>query len=223
MSDCTLCPKLVLSRSRIVWPEGNPKKAKVVIVGEAPGKQEDKEGKPFVGRSGAILNHLLALANIRREDCYITNVVKCYPGKRRKTPAPKERKTCAEKWLLTEIRNAAAPLVITLGAIALHAFLPNESLSQMHGNRIGWENKTIVPMYHPAATLYKASLAPILAADFLKLQLSSSSYSWDLLDEDAFSPPRVLSAFDLETTEPRIGRYFAPHLALPRGIAVAYD
>ena len=157
--DCAACPALTVTRKKPVQSRG-PDNAEVVVVGQAPGSQENDCGAPFVGRSGELLETLLRhVAKIDPENVRFTNVVRCYPGKNKdgkgdREPNSKECRTCKEKWLLPELRGLKnAKLVITLGGVALKALTGRENLECNHGISIPPENAsyTVFPTYHPSA------------------------------------------------------------------------
>lgn len=124
-----------------------------MLVGEGPGRQEDEQGRPFVGAAGDVLDGLLAHADLPRDKIYITNVVKSHPTDRKRGPnrAPRldETEACAH-WLGEQLTIVQPRLVITLGAHALAAFDRKAKLSAVHGHPIRREGRTIFPLYHPA-------------------------------------------------------------------------
>jgi len=144
--------------------------SKIVFIGEAPGKNEDLEGRPFVGAAGKFLNEMLANINLKREDIYITNVVKYRPPGNR-DPLPEEVESCA-KWLEEELNIIKPKLIIFLGRHALQHFFPNEKISLVHGKILKKKTKigdTFFALYHPAAALYNGSMRDILIEDFKKI------------------------------------------------------
>ena len=144
-------------RTNIVFGEGNPD-AKLMLIGEAPGEEEDKQGRPFVGRSGILLNKALALAEINRAELYITNVVKCRPPNNR-TPSETEIKTCTEMFLDKQIKIVRPKVIVTLGSIATRALLNKEvKITKIHGQIFNQENFIIIPIYHPSYVLRNRSV-----------------------------------------------------------------
>ncbi len=146
--------------------------ARLFFIGEAPGKNEDEQGIPFVGASGKFLNEMLGSIGLRREDIYITNTVKYRPPKNR-DPLPEEKQAC-RKWLLDQIRLIDPELIIPLGRHALEYLLPDVRISEAHGQVFTREfpdlgTRTFFPLYHPAAALYNGSLRATLKEDFLKI------------------------------------------------------
>lgn len=144
----------------------------IIFIGEAPGKKEDGQGIPFIGAAGKFLNELLASIHLKREDIYITNVVKYRPPENR-DPSPEEILACQE-WLRGEIRTIHPKLIIPLGRHAMRTFLPDEKISEAHGKLFqvhlqGIGHIRVLPLYHPAAALYNGSLRGTLLDDFKKI------------------------------------------------------
>ena len=166
VSVCTDCP-LSRNRSRAVPGEG-PENAEIMLIGEAPGFNEDKQGRPFVGAAGHFLEELLALAKLRREDVYITNTVKCRPLNNR-DPLPGEMATC-RKYLDRQIEVISPKVIVTLGRHSLTSFLPKETIGKARGKPRSVNGTTLFPMYHPAAALHQQSLRKIIEEDIKKLQ-----------------------------------------------------
>lgn len=167
VTGCTLCP-LWKSRTNAVPGNGNPD-AEIVIIGEGPGWHEDRQGLPFVGPSGQLLDKLLGSIGIKREAVFITNVVKCRPPNNR-DPMPNEVETC-NPYLTAQLDIIQPRLVITLGRYSMNLFLPDAKITQVHGQpyvdkRTGF---TVVPMFHPAAALRQPAWMDSLTTDFKKL------------------------------------------------------
>ncbi len=146
--------------------------AEMVFIGEAPGKKEDELGEPFVGAAGKFLNEMLGVINLKREDIYITNIVKYRPPNNR-DPSPEEKAACRE-WLLDELKIIMPKLIIFLGRHAMNNFFPELQISQTHGKLLikpfkGMSTKYFFPLYHPAAALYDGSMREVLMADFKKI------------------------------------------------------
>ncbi|MGH7249653.1 MAG: uracil-DNA glycosylase, partial [Minisyncoccia bacterium] len=134
--------------------------AEIVFIGEAPGKKEDEMGKPFVGAAGKFLDEMLGAINLKREDIYITNIVKYRPPNNR-DPEPLEKASCRE-WLLGELKIISPKLIIFLGRHAMNNFFPELQISKAHGKLLvkpfkGMSTKYFFPLYHPAAALYDGS------------------------------------------------------------------
>lgn len=153
--------------------------AKYLIIGEAPGKEEDKLGCPFVGSAGKRLNKLIALAGIDENEIYITNTIRCRPPKNR-DPRKGELSACAE-WLSEEIRLVEPEYIISLGRMPLGIFSPYK-ISQMHGTmlKFEWEGREydVIAQYHPAAALHNPRLWATLLDDWAHLpQRVDASYT----------------------------------------------
>ena len=164
---CTKC-ELHKSRKNAVPGEG-PTAAKVMFVGEGPGQNEDEQGRPFVGAAGKLLTELLGSIGLSRSDVFITNIVKCRPPNNR-APRKSEIDAC-NPYLISQIRLIKPQIVCALGTPAIATLLGEEhSATRVHGKPQVKENVTILPMYHPAAALYDASLKEVLASDFMILK-----------------------------------------------------
>jgi uracil-DNA glycosylase len=138
-----------------------------MIVGEAPGSNEDREGRPFVGAAGKNLQGLLSIAGLKKEVVFITNIVKCRPpGNRR--PTKSETDTC-HPYLRRQIEMVDPEFVVLLGDTALKQFFPDSALSVIHGKPVKRAERTFYPTYHPASMIYNPSLKGVLEADFAGL------------------------------------------------------
>lgn len=139
-----------------------------MFVGEAPGEQEDIQGRPFVGSAGKLLTELLASVNLRREDVYITNIAKCRPPNNR-PPRKDEAATC-RPYLDRQIVSLQPRFICPMGNSAIHALMDSDgSVTEVHGIPFEVGSITYFPMYHPAAVLYTFSLRNIMLEDFKKL------------------------------------------------------
>lgn len=167
---CTQCPLGNLGRINVVFGSGNPD-ARLMFIGEAPGKEEDIQNNPFVGRSGQLLNRALNAANIKREDVFITNIVKCRPPKNRR-PTPQESTTCKNLLLLNQIKIIQPRVICTLGSTAIQELLsmPKLQITDIRGKTQKIDNITIVPTYHPAYILRNPSKLEILINDLTLAQ-----------------------------------------------------
>ena len=164
---CTKC-ELHKSRKNAVPGEG-PIDAKIMFVGEGPGQNEDEQGRPFVGAAGKLLTELLESIGLSRSEVFITNIVKCRPPSNR-APRKSEIETC-NPYLLSQIRLVKPRIVCALGSPAIATLLGEEfSATRAHGRPMSKGDVTILPMYHPAAALYDASLKETLASDFKTLK-----------------------------------------------------
>nr|BAJ47882.1 DNA polymerase bacteriophage-type [Candidatus Caldarchaeum subterraneum]BAJ49472.1 DNA polymerase bacteriophage-type [Candidatus Caldarchaeum subterraneum] len=148
---CRLCP-LWRGRRNAVPGEGNPR-AELMFIGEGPGEEEDLQGRPFVGRSGRLLTEALEKAGIRREDVFITNVVKCRPPENRE-PTPEERQTCTNKYLFRQIETVNPRLIVLLGSVAVQTLLGISSVTAVRGKAFEKMGRRFFCTYHPAAALY---------------------------------------------------------------------
>jgi len=137
--------------------------AELMFVGEAPGASEDKQGRPFVGRAGKLLDELLAEAGLERADVYITNVVKARPPNNR-DPKAGEVAHCMP-WLETELALVQPRLIVPLGRHALAHFADDVKISEVHGRLLYERQRALFPMYHPAAALHAKGLRDTLFAD----------------------------------------------------------
>jgi len=163
---CKICP-LNKSRKNAVPGEGSSK-AKLMLIGEAPGVEEDEQGRPFVGRAGEILDDALRFANLNRKDLFITSVVKCRPPSNR-IPTLEERKAC-NHYLKRQIDVIKPKLICLLGNIALQNFFKKASISKLRGKVIERDNQIYFCTYHPAAVLYNASLRSIIYKDMKRIK-----------------------------------------------------
>lgn len=165
-----ICPELAAQAHNLVMGDGNLN-AEIVFIGEAPGKNEDEQGLPFVGAAGKFLNEMLAQAGMQRSDVYITNIVKYRPPNNR-DPLPEEKKAFWP-YLARQLDIIAPKVVVTLGRHSMEYFLPDAKISQVHGEakRIVFGDKkiVIVPLYHPAAALYNGGMRGTLIEDFLRV------------------------------------------------------
>lgn len=167
-----LCACALKKTALNVVPGKGSADAKVMFIGEAPGKKEDEKGEPFIGAAGKFLDELLASINLCREDIYITNVVKYRPPNNR-DPLPEE---VDDSWLwLQEQINLIDPvLIIPLGRHALERFVPGRKISEDHGRAFrremdGVGKRVFYALYHPAAALYNGGLRDTLITDFAKI------------------------------------------------------
>jgi uracil-DNA glycosylase len=151
LQGCTLC-KLCQSRKTVVFGSGNPK-AKLVVIGEGPGEEEDKQGKPFVGRAGQLLTKMLAAVKFDRDrDCYICNVVKCHP-ERNRNPEPDEVAAC-NPFLLNQLDAIQPAVILALGNFAAQTLLgTRDGITKLRGRAYLYRDIVLVPTFHPAFLL----------------------------------------------------------------------
>lgn len=161
-----ICEDLAKTAKNLVMGEGNLD-ADIVFIGEAPGKNEDEQGRPFVGAAGKFLNEMLQTAGLKREDVYITNIVKYRPPNNR-DPLPQE-KEAFWPYLLGQLKVINPKLVVTLGRHSMEYFLPSQKISQVHGQAKRNGDLVIMPLFHPAAALYNGGLRQTLIDDFTKI------------------------------------------------------
>ena len=162
---CRDC-ELAKYRTKVVPGEG-AEDANLLFIGEAPGWHEDRQGRPFVGPAGQFLDQLLASIDLRREEVYIANVIKCRPPQNRDT-LPAEIQNC-HKWLDRQIEIIQPQMIITLGRYSLARYFPNESIGKIHGKPRKSGGVIYYPMYHPAAALHQGSLRRTIEAEMLKI------------------------------------------------------
>ena len=161
-----VCPGLAVSATQLVFGDGSPD-AVIVFIGEAPGKNEDLQGIPFVGAAGKFLNEMLASINLKRADVYITNIVKYRPPENR-DPFPDE-KAAFLPFLRAQLEVINPKLVATLGRHSMDALLPGLQISQVHGQPKRYQGQVYLPLFHPAAALYNGCLRQTLVDDFAKI------------------------------------------------------
>lgn len=165
VSACQRCP-LYKTATKGVPGEG-PVDAEIMMIGEAPGFHEDRQGRPFVGAAGKFLDELLSHIELKRSDIFITNVVKHRPPNNR-DPFPDEIEAC-RIWLDRQIELIQPKVIVTISRFAMVRWFPNAKISAVHGQAKRFGNTMVVPMFHPAAALHNQSLRPVLIQDFKKL------------------------------------------------------
>ena len=166
VAGCTRCP-LHEGRTNVVFGEGNPQ-ARVLIVGEAPGKNEDLQGRPFVGAAGKYLDELLAIAGLEREDVFIANVLKCRPPGNR-DPRPEEIQACTP-FLREQTRTINPEFIVTLGNFSTKFILKTDvGITRLHGTLQRAGRFKVFPIFHPAAALYDGKKREALENDFATL------------------------------------------------------
>jgi uracil-DNA glycosylase family 4 len=182
-STCTRC-RLSGGRTQVVYGVGSPS-ADLMFIGEGPGFHEDKQGEPFVGAAGQLLNKMLGEIGLRREDVYIGNVVKCRPPGNR-DPLPDEIEACTP-WLVEQISLIQPAIVVTLGNFATRFVLDRQvAISRVRGQRFPWHGRTVIPTFHPAAILHGGG---------------ESSRQFQLLREDFATIRQVLEEHDIRVKE----------------------
>ena len=168
ISKCTRCTELAESRTQTVFGDGTAD-AEVVFVGEAPGEQEDRQGIPFVGTAGKLMDSAMERAGIPRSLVFIANTLKCRPPDNR-DPLPEEIDNC-KRFLAAQIALIKPKIICPLGRFGLEQLVKKDmKISQVHGRAIKRKDGTIFfPMYHPAAALHQGSLRETILTDFKKL------------------------------------------------------
>lgn len=161
-NKCRLCE----TATNAVPGEGDPD-SEIIFVGEAPGKNEDEQGRPFVGRAGKLLEFLLNQIGYKRENVWIGNIIKHRPPDNR-DPLPEEINVC-KPYLTKQIEIIAPKLIVPLGRFSMNYFLPSAKISQAHGKVHRMSDFAIYPVYHPAAGLRNPTMKAALVADFLRI------------------------------------------------------
>ena len=190
ITTCQRCQVLAENRTKVVPGEG-AEDADIVFIGEAPGWHEDQQGRPFVGPAGMFLNQLINSIGLRREQVYITNVIKCRPPQNR-DPLPTEIQNC-RPWLDRQVELISPKMVVTLGRYSMAMFFPGKSISKIHGTAHKQDNIIYYAMYHPAAALHQQSLRRVVEADMLKIpQILSGAET----ASEAKPEPKQLNMFE---------------------------
>lgn len=151
-----------------VFGDGSPD-SEIVFIGEAPGKQEDLQGRPFVGAAGKFLDEMLHMIGLDRGDIYITNIVKYRPPNNR-DPLPDE-KSAFLPYLQAQLDIIQPKIVVTLGRHSTNCFLPDVQISKVHGQPKRYKGRVYLPLYHPAAALYNGGMRQTLIDDFAKIPI----------------------------------------------------
>ncbi len=191
--EITVCQRCQLAKYRtIAVPGEGSENAEIMFIGEAPGWHEDQQGRPFVGSAGQYLDQLLASIGLRREQVYITNVIKSRPPANR-DPLPSEISACRH-WLELQIELIHPRMIVTLGRYSMAMFFPGKSISKIHGTAQKQDNVVYYAMYHPAAALHQQSLRRTIEEDMLKIpSLLAQSKSMSETDKQ----PKQLGMFEV--------------------------
>jgi DNA polymerase len=191
--EITACQRCDLFRNTTkAVPGEGAESAKIMFIGEAPGWHEDQQGRPFVGPAGQFLEYLLSTINLKREQVYITNVVKHRPPGNRE-PLPIEISAC-RKWLDRQIEIIRPKMIVTLGRYSMELFFPGKSISRIHGTAQKRDNVIYCAMYHPAAALHQQSLRRVIEEDMLKIP---SILAQAEVITEAKPEPQQLSMFEV--------------------------
>ena len=191
-----VCQKCDLSKGRTnAVPGEGPENAEIMMIGEAPGFYEDREGRPFVGPSGKFLDELLAGINLKRDQIYICNVIKCRPPQNR-DPQPEEMTAC-KPYLDQQIALIQPKVIITISRFAMARWFVDKKIGEIHGKPKKIGNLVVLPMYHPAAALHQPSLKKVLQEDFGKIPqiLKEMANLQEEKPEQKAEPPQQLSMF----------------------------
>lgn len=194
-----VCQKCDLAKGRTnTVPGEGPENAAIMMIGEAPGFHEDRQGRPFVGAAGNLLDELLATINLKRNEIYICNVLKCRPPQNR-DPQPDEMDAC-KPYLDKQIELIKPKIIITISRFAMARWFADKKISEIHGKPKKFGDLVVLPMYHPAAALHQPSLRRVLEEDFKKIPgiLKEMATLKEEVVEDAprkDKPPEQLSMF----------------------------
>lgn len=183
IGDCQRCP-LARTRTNLVFGVGSPH-ARLMFIGEAPGRNEDLQGEPFVGAAGKLLDELLASIGLNRSEVYIANVLKCRPPGNR-DPLPEEMEQCTP-FLEEQVRLIDPEIIATLGNFATrHVLKTQAGITRLRGRLFRVDGRKVVPIYHPAAALYDRTKQDVLFDDFRRLKAVL-----DAADEETPQRPSV--------------------------------
>ena len=184
-----VCQKCALARGRNrTVPGEGPENAQIMFIGEAPGYHENRLGRPFVGAAGKFLDQLLASIDMRREDVYICNVIKCRPPNNR-DPLPNEIEAC-RPYLDRQIELIRPRLIVTLGRHSMARYFPKATISKIHGRPAKFGDLLVLPFFHPAAALHQPKYRADIEQDILKIpqilaQVDAEGFAEASLDQQA--------------------------------------
>ncbi len=191
IQHCQKC-EIAKDRTKAVPGEG-AEDADIMFIGEAPGWHEDQQGRPFVGPAGKFLDELLALINLKREQVYITNVIKTRPPVNR-DPLPQEILNC-RPWLDRQIELICPRMIVTLGRYSMALFFPGKSIGRIHGTAQKRDGIIYYAMYHPAAALHQQRLRETIKADMRRIP-ELLTQARGMPEEKQEAPPQQLSMFE---------------------------
>lgn len=198
LHNCQRCKLAKMGRTQVVFGVGNPH-ASVMFVGEAPGFNEDRQGEPFVGAAGKLLNDLLQSAGLSRSDIYIANVIKCRPPNNR-DPEPDEVETC-KPFLLQQIAMIRPKLVCTLGNWATQTLLERKvGITKVRGQAFYLKDFVLLPLLHPAAALHQGSMLEPLREDFIKLRAFLDCHAKPIEPTD--TAPTAVPLLEIDLPQP---------------------
>ena len=198
INGCTLCT--LGSKRTMAVPGNGSRTAGLMFIGEGPGYYEDQQGLPFVGRAGQLLNEMLAAIGMKREDVFVTNMIKCRAPNNR-DPLPIEIRSCGP-YLDRQIELISPKVIVTLGRYSTAKFFPDEPISKLRGTPANWNGIVVYPLYHPAAALRNSTIRAALERDFLKLP--------SLLEATPVSVPSPAPAPPSEPQSSQLGLLDAP-------------
>jgi DNA polymerase len=191
--EVKVCKKCELHHSREKGVPGEgPANAEIMFIGEGPGFHENMQGRPFVGAAGELLVEMLGKIGLKREDVYITNVVKCRPPGNR-DPQPEELSACGV-YLSQQLQIINPKVIVTLGRFSMARFIPNAKISEIHGQAIQTHGRLVIPFYHPAAALHRPSLRSVVEEDFASLP--------ELIESANEAPVRIEIEIEDENNQP---------------------
>jgi uracil-DNA glycosylase len=203
MSELTLlydevrtCQKCELAKGRTnTVPGEGPENAEIMFIGEAPGFHEDRQGRPFVGAAGKLLDELLGGIGVKREQVYIANVIKCRPPQNR-DPQPEEMDAC-RPYIEKQLELIRPKVIITISRFAMGRWFPDRKISEIHGKPRKFGDLVVLPMYHPAAALHQPSLKKVLEEDFKRVPqiLKELANLREEAQETPAPPPEQLTMF----------------------------
>jgi uracil-DNA glycosylase family 4 len=210
-SGCTRCPQLAETRTRVVFGAGNAD-ADLMFVGEAPGRNEDEQGVPFVGAAGKLLDRLLGEIGLTRDDTFIANCLKCRPPGNR-DPLPQEISNC-QGWLYRQLELIQPKVVCTLGNFATKLLREDlTGITRLHGQPevrvLGPRAVRLMPLYHPAAALYTRSLLETLQADFARIPelLALPAPDQPVRPEVIVPEPELVEEIEAEPHDDQLGLF----------------
>jgi uracil-DNA glycosylase family 4 len=180
------CKECILAQGRTnSVPGEGPEDAEIMFIGEGPGFHEDRQGRPFVGAAGNLLDELLGKIGLSREDTYVTNVVKCRPPGNR-DPQPEEIAAC-KPYMDKQVELVHPRLIVTLGRFSMQRYFPGASISRIHGQPKRMGNVIYYPMFHPAAALHQPRWRTLVEEDILKIPELLNKLN-DIEQEDTSMP-----------------------------------
>jgi uracil-DNA glycosylase len=191
-----ICHKCDISRGRTnAVPGEGPENPEIMFIGEAPGWNEDKQGRPFVGQAGQFLETLLASINLNRKQVYIANVVKCRPPENR-DPLPTEIQNCAP-FLEKQVELLKPKMIVTLGRYSMARYFPGKTISKVHGTAVIENGVIYFAMYHPAAALHQGNLRQVIENDMKKIPAIMAENKTAPAEKPKEPPAQQLNLFEV--------------------------